>query len=54
MSSANILTLIILWGTNAAVIAFIIRLNMLANRTGNDPELEITDYVYSDGRWVKL
>jgi hypothetical protein len=56
MDSATFLALLLIWGMNAAAIIVIIRIQALVNKDerGIEPDLEMTEYAYSDGQWVRL
>jgi uridine phosphorylase len=56
MDSATLLTLLLIWGVNAAAIIVIIRIQALVNKEEHsiEPDLEMTEYAYSDGQWVRL
>lgn len=56
MSTAAMLLFTLMWGVNAALIALIISLQIRLNREDKQlaPDLEMTEYAYSNGEWVRL
>lgn len=54
MTSLHILALALILGANAAGIYGILSLFARGQREEPDAEQQMTEYVYSDGQWVRI
>ena len=54
MGSAEMLLVGLIWVVNAVCITLVIKMYIASKHAEKQADLEITDYVYSDGKWVRL
>ena len=53
-SVTGVVVLSFVWAINGFIVGLFVAEHANSKRREKDADLEITDYVYSDGKWVRL